>query len=117
MADSQKVENSNSGFSKDENKDFRRAIPYDPAVLKRRKLWNKDDLSSGDLFGRMGAKNGRDTQSNVLQSHQGDRKENPPNAKHKAGDTRRYNSPSEARSHGARGNNGAGVHKTGPSIQ
>lgn len=105
-------ENGNNPSS--DRKNVIQQLPYDPAVLKRRKLWSKDQLSSKDAFGRgigirPGASaNGRDSQVNTLESHQGDRKENPPDSKHKAGDTQKYNGPSESRSHGARSNNGAG---------
>jgi hypothetical protein len=114
MADSQKVENSNSGSSDNERRDNRRNLPYDPAVLKRLKLWNKSDLGSGDFFGRMGGNN-RDSQASTMTIHQGDRKANPPDSKHKEGNTQKYNGPSESRHHGARSNNGAGVTDKGKS--
>lgn len=101
-----KVANSNSGDG--DVKEMHLRFPYDPASLKRRKLWNKDKLSSPDFFGRGMGGNGKNTQANTLTSHQGDRKENPPDSKHKPGDTQKYNVASESRSHGARSNNGAG---------
>ena len=99
MADSQKVQNSNSGSSSEEIADFHRKLPYDPAALKRRKLFNPSKLKSNDFFGKMG----------VALGHQGAHK---PDSKHSEGNTQKYNGPSASRSHGARGNNGAGVSTT-----
>lgn len=102
MADSQQVQNSNSGSTSEEVTDFHRRLPYDPAALKRRKLYNPGKLKSGDFFGKMG----------IALGHQGAHK---PDSKHSEGDTQKYNSSSEGRSHGARGNNGAGIQDNAPA--
>lgn len=111
MAESQLVSNSNSGSSSEEQKDFRRKLPYDPAMLKRRKLWSSSDNSQKDAFGKMG----KNQQSSTMMSHQGDRTVNPPDSKHKEGDTQKYNG--DSRSHGARSNNGAGVSETSSTVK
>ena len=117
MAESQLVNNSSGPSSDESKKDFKRKLPYDPAVLKRQKLWSKDQLDASDRSGRVfsrvgapGSANGRDSLVGTMTSHQGDRTANPPDSKHKEGDTQKYNNPSDSRSHGARGNNGAGFH-------
>lgn len=102
MADSQKVQNSNSGSTSSEVTDFHRRLPYDPAVLKRQKLYNPSKLKSGDFFGKMG----------IALGHQGEHK---PDSKHSEGDTQKYNGPAAKRSHGARDNNGAGIQDNAPS--
>lgn len=116
MADSVQVQNSNSvDGSAEAAKDFRRKLPYDPAMLKRRKLWSKEQLDSKDMSGRIfsrvgspGTANGRDSLVGTMTSHQGDRVANPPDSKHKEGNTQKYNGPSESHSHNARDNNSAG---------
>lgn len=118
--DSVKIANSNAeDGAKEGQKDFRRKLPYDPAVLKRRKLWSKDQLSKDDMSGRVfsrvgspGTANGRDSLVGTMTSHQGDRTTNPPDSKHKEGNTLKYGPTDKSgtfpRSHSARDNNSAG---------
>jgi hypothetical protein len=123
MPDSVKVQNSNAEDGAAESKkDFRRKLAYDPAVLKRQKLWSKDQLDSKDQSGRVfsrvgapGSANGKDSLVGTMTSHQGDRKANPPDSKHSEGNTQKYNAPSESRVHTARSNNEAGIQDNAPS--
>ena len=105
MSDSTEVMNSNSEMSSEARADFRRKLAYDPAALKRRGLWSKSDISTKDTFGQIG----KNRPASTMMSHQGDRSTNPPDSKHKAGDTQKYNS--DSRSHGERDNNGSGTSK------